>query len=69
MPFKRWIKKYENDNSLLGDLARDIQNDDRFPERSQAYHVIYNYLVGMNACETALITFQKVWNRYEMEAK
>lgn len=69
VPFKRWIKKYEADSGLLGDLASDIQHDDRFPDYSQSHYVIRNYLIGMSACEVALDTFENIWKLYEREAK
>ena len=69
VPFKRWIKKYRDECSLRGDLANDVWGDDRFPYRSQSYHVIRSHLVGMAACEIALDTFEDTWNQYQKEAK
>lgn len=56
MTFKTWIKDFEDSDSAVGDLARDIKMDKDFPV-TKKFEKIARYLRNINACEGAMRTF------------
>lgn len=68
MGFKKWLKKYEKDDTAIGDLARDVRDDPNWPKRS-TYRKIKNYFFDINACEGAVQSFEKAWVIYLEERK
>lgn len=67
--FKEWVERYESVDDHIGDLAKDISTDDRFPSKENNYRSIYVYLIGMNACKEALQAFNEAWRLYENEVR
>jgi uncharacterized protein YozE (UPF0346 family) len=41
--FKEWIAKYKDEDTIKGDLARDILRDKNFPETNDKEQ-IFNYI-------------------------
>ena len=66
MTFRRWIMQFVDSEGSIGDLADDISTDDRFPAVNE-HSAICEYLIGMNACNNALLTFERAWGMYERE--
>lgn len=66
MTFQSWIMQFVDSEGSIGDLANDISTDDRFPAVNE-HSAIYKYLIGMNACHIALLTFERAWGMYERE--
>nr|WP_304364513.1 sterile alpha motif-like domain-containing protein [Methanosarcina sp. KYL-1] len=64
--YKDWIKKFENESSPIGDLARDIIHDKNFP-KSKSKSYILRYLYNKPACKDAIDTFTKSWDLYRKE--
>ena len=62
------IENHLHENSLEGDLARDIHTDEGFPKPRkdlQKYHkIILRHLKLMHACEEAVTTFEECWADY-----
>lgn len=71
MNFKNWIKKnYSESDCPKGDLARDIIADEKFPKNGVCKFdgwrdYIRNYLVGRQACDGCLASFDEAWEEYE----
>lgn len=66
MTFKKWILQYINEDSPIGDLARDNKQDPTFPD-SDSYNELYDYLISQNASYLCLQSFDKAWNLYKTE--
>jgi uncharacterized protein YozE (UPF0346 family) len=66
--FKTWIKKFQNDDSPLGDLAQDIRVDKEFPSFCSKNRLM-SYLMSKNACDEALTVFEKAYEAYSREIK
>lgn len=72
MSFYRYtIKRYLNENSLKGDLARDMKADKNFPINSSCKFdgwkmLIREYLESQGACYDCLLVFDEVWKEYEI---
>ena len=62
--FRVWLRRFEDDNNAIGDLARDIKDDNGFPTTNK-HNVILEYLYERNACYAALYTFQRAWDLYK----
>lgn len=64
--FYGWcVKRYKHRDSLLGDLARDMKNDSKFPKISTDKKDIEAYLISRHGCYGALKAFEKAWRYYE----
>lgn len=64
MTFKTWIQQYINEESPIGDLARDNKLDPKFPD-SNSYDTLYSYLLSQNASYLCLQSFEKAWKLYK----
>jgi len=65
--FWQWLKRQDDRNDFIGDLARDAVQDDTFPRRAKHYDAIKWYLIGRNACRPAQIALARAfreWRRY-----
>lgn len=58
------IKVYKKERNPLGDLARDIEGDKGFPNRSDNKKEILTYLDYKGACVEAMVAFEKSWKVY-----
>lgn len=58
--YRKWIIKFAEEESHIGDLARDIRADPSFPKIPDR-GIIKKYLANIGACENALIAFDKSW--------
>ena len=64
MNFKTWIiRRHIDDDSPIGDLARDIKDDETFTEKN-SFSGIDNYLDMNNACDRCIEAFKKAWDEY-----
>ncbi|MGX7593657.1 YozE family protein [Planococcus plakortidis] len=65
MDFKTWLIQYEGRNSRRGDLAYDVNRDNRFPKGSDKA-VFLNYLRHIRkAHPDAMATFRETFRAYE----
>jgi uncharacterized protein YozE (UPF0346 family) len=63
--FYQWLRTHKDDDTPIGDLARDAGRDSRFPRGvTQNNAVIRNHLNRMNACPDALTAFESAWDEY-----
>lgn len=63
------LKMYKKEKNPLGDLAKDIEGDKDFPNRSDNKKEILNYLNYSGACDGALEAFEESWKAYESYKK
>ena len=61
--FAKWIMRYKEDNSPIGDLARDISDDKDFP-KTKSKKKILEYLESKDACDGAISAFISAWEAY-----
>jgi uncharacterized protein YozE (UPF0346 family) len=61
--FRDWLKRYEEDDSPLGDLARDVAADKAFP-RSNDLVLIMDHLRVTGCSPTVLKRFHEAWSRW-----
>ena len=64
--YKTWIKNYENLNTPLGDLARDVVVDDNFPKSTSRKRIL-EYLTKSRAIDAAIEEFIKSWPQYKRD--
>lgn len=68
--FRIWIKQFKDDDTAIGDLARDIISDSgknewqTFPKKNNQ-QTILDYLYSKSACYNAIKTFNEAWVKYE----
>ena len=62
--FKRWLEIYEDENSPVGDFARDVIVDEDFPI-IQTKEFVKKYLIKNNASYRTMVIFYKVWDEFE----
>ncbi|MCI2105526.1 MAG: sterile alpha motif-like domain-containing protein [Intestinimonas sp.] len=66
MQFNTWLKKkYINEHSPKGDLARDIKSDGFYFPKQGRHGKVRKYLICHNACEACLDAFEECWKEYE----
>ena len=66
MKFKKWVVKFNEVHLPIGDLARDIMNDDAFPE-SNDYDAMLDYLENIHASDQAIQTFENAFAYFKLE--
>ncbi|HRR77727.1 MAG TPA: YozE family protein [Ruminococcus sp.] len=71
MTFYTYMTRYHiDDNTPVGNLARDIKRDkEKFPRNGKGKfngwrELIYNYLVQQKACNGCLAAFDESWEEY-----
>jgi hypothetical protein len=61
--FEAWLRQTPITEDAVGDLIADCKADDERPKfRSQ--RAIHDYLEDRNACERAIDTIPRMWQRY-----
>ena len=64
--FYGWcVQRYRRKDTPLGDLARDMEMDPKFPENATTKEEILDYLKGRYACAGAVKALVKAWGIYE----
>ncbi|MFG2918558.1 YozE family protein [Kitasatospora sp. NPDC048298] len=69
--FAEWLLRLTDEQSPIGDLARDVQRDiqdDGWPEPEdgvESFEFYYDYLWSVDACQGALDALEDAWKRYE----
>ncbi len=63
------VKVYKKERNPLGDLARDIEGDKGFPNRSDNKKEILSYLEYVGACPEAIDAFEDSWKVYSAYKK
>jgi hypothetical protein len=64
--FRAWLLRHVDEQTPIGDLARDARADDEWPEGGPESLQLYNeHLEAMNACQDALDVLEDAWSRYD----
>lgn len=61
MTFVKFLKQFKNENSKIGDLARDIID---FKRRCTSYSGVKKDLENNNACDGAFIALEEAYRLY-----
>ena len=73
--FTAWLQQYEDEQHPIGDLARDVRDDDTWPVEgatvddvwpadAPAYHAYRDYLLRVGASDGALSALREAWTAY-----
>lgn len=63
--FHRWLKQQAKRNDPVGDLARDVKGDKRFPVAEGSRAGLQSYLESSGAIPDALRAFRAAWREFE----
>ena len=70
MQFNTWLKKkYIDEDSPRGKLARDIKADSFYFPKQGRHDKVRKYLICRNASEKCLDAFEDCWEEYEKSGK
>ncbi len=61
--FKTWISEFKSVDLPIGDLAKDISEDDSFPDEDSVSE-IYDHLLRKRAQPQAIDAFIAAWSYY-----
>ena len=62
--YKFMIMNFLEEDSPLGDLARDMKSDRDFPKSAISHDRILDHLERCAACSDCFDAFEESWNRY-----
>ncbi|MBU2703601.1 uncharacterized protein YozE (UPF0346 family) [Sporomusaceae bacterium BoRhaA] len=63
MKFNIWISYFQDVDLPIGDLARDIRDDENFPDTND-YKKLLNYIKNRSENDTVIDVFKSVWKYY-----
>lgn len=63
--FYSWLIQFRDDDSPLGDLARDAKIDKNFPRHATTQKYLCTYLEKQNACDGAIQTLNDAFVIYQ----
>lgn len=66
--FSRWLAKQVNDDSAIGDLARDAIQDGNWPHKAKRFEEFHAYLRSRNTCQGAIDALADAWQLYSHQA-
>ncbi len=72
MTFKKWIKHFIDVDRPIGDLAKEISRDKKFPNltsKKSDYQKGISYLESLRASRDAILAFKNAWTFYYHEEK
>lgn len=64
MTFYEFLKSVKDEDTPVGDLARDALGDNTFPKTADRKNTIRNYLDRWHACAGAYDALDSAWRRY-----
>lgn len=63
--FRTWLMRHVDDQSPVGDIARDVRADDEWPEvQYESFQLYYEHLKDMDASHDALEALEDAWDEY-----
>lgn len=67
--FRAWLLRLVDERSAIGDLARDVRDDDEWPDdEPESLELYQDYLESRGAIDRALDTLEAAWGHYSREA-
>ncbi len=67
--FYSWLLQFKNNDTPIGDLARDARLDKDFTRHSVSRKHLRDYLESMEACDSAMNIFEEAFTHNEKDAK
>lgn len=62
--FYSWLSKQQKRRDPVGELARDIQRDPRFPDGENNLESLHSHLVHSNACREAIFALHEAHREF-----
>jgi predicted GIY-YIG superfamily endonuclease len=63
--FTKWLSKYYDEDTPIGDLARDALDDPRWPRQAKNPSYFLSFLFNVQACDAAKMVFREAWLLYK----
>lgn len=63
--FRTWLRQFRDDESAIGDLARDVLDDPDWPRGRGSLTRYVEHLEEAGAVDDAIATLRAAWERYE----
>lgn len=68
LSFRSWLRRFEEDDSAIGDLARDVRNDPEWPNSDGGELPRYvEHLTVQGAEPRVLVVLHEAWAAYAGE--
>lgn len=65
MKFAAWLTaNHINQNTPMGDLARNAKRDPTWPVNANSEHQILDYLSSVRASDSTILAFKTAWKAY-----
>lgn len=68
-PFHRWLERQKGKDTLIGDIARDVLGDKKFPVGVTTYAEIQDYLDRVLASSAAVEALKEAWKKFQASVK
>lgn len=68
-PFHRWLEQHKGKKTILGDIARDVLSDKKFPVGATTYAEMQDYLERVSACDAAMEAMKAAWEKFQASVK
>lgn len=65
--FSNWLFSRKNEDSIIGDIARDAVNDDMWPRKASNFIDFWKYLISVNVSDRYLEILCEAWFSYSGE--
>jgi uncharacterized protein YozE (UPF0346 family) len=63
-PFHRWLEKQAQRQDEIGDLARDVMRDERFPVSASSRDAVLHYIETVARDREVIATFKESWLKF-----
>jgi hypothetical protein len=67
--FRAWLRQFRREANAVGDLARDVLDDDDWPRGPGSLARYEAHLEDAGACDGALDALREAWANYETEGR
>lgn len=62
--FHRWIEKQVERDDVVGDIAKDIMRDEKFPRYARLRQEVVNYIKGATAWDGPIAAIEQAWHEF-----
>jgi len=63
-PFHRWLGQQVQRNGAIGDLARDVRRDNRFPVSEASREAVQRYFEAVARTPDVMLAFKRAWREF-----
>src|SRR2546429_334488 len=64
MSFNQWLKDHIEEDTPVGDLARDVKLDKNWPKQDSSKRAFTKHMKEINASDGTIEAFNTAWKRY-----